>query len=500
MAIPAESFWLDPGFRGTLQQQVRRLVVDGILSGRLRAGERMPSTRALARHLGISRITVTIAYTDLVANDYLTARGRSGYFVSQHAPEPAGPLPPQRPRATSVDWQRRLARRYAADPAIARPPDWQRYPYPFIYGQVDPRLVDHQNWRQCALQALGQKDFDALTSDAYERDDPILVEYIQRHILPRRGIQARPEEILLTLGAQNALWLSAHLLLGHGRTAVVENPGYPGLMRILQSIDCRVARVDVDTDGLPPQAIPDGADAVFVTVSHQCPTNATMPVERRRELLARAARDGFVIVEDDYEFEISPVTAPAPSLKSLDGEGTVIYAGSFSKSLFPGLRLGYIVAPEAFVAEARALRALVLRHPPGHVQRTAAYFLSLGHYDAQVNRMSQAYRRRRAAMEQAIGEHGVDRVGPARFGASSAWLHAPRGVSVARLATGLREKGVLIEPGQGFFAAETEGETRRQTDCDDGGCYRLAFSSIGTQRIGEGIALIGAALDRSGLN
>ncbi|MEM6678993.1 MAG: PLP-dependent aminotransferase family protein [Pseudomonadota bacterium] len=490
MAIPVESFFLDPAFRGTLQQQVRRLVVDGILSGRLRPGERMPSTRRLAEHLGISRITVTIAYTDLVANDYLAARGRSGYFVSEAAPTPTGPLPPPRAAASHVDWSRRLARRFAAQPAITRPPDWRQYPYPFIYGQVDPRLFDHQNWRLCAVQALGQKDFEALTSDTYERDDPVLIEYILRHILPRRGIHARPEEILLTLGAQNALWLAAQLLLDGRRLAVVENPGYPGLARILAPLGCAIDAVDVDEAGLPPHAIHREADAVFVTVSHQCPTNATMPVERRRALLARAARHGFVIVEDDYEFEIAPFAGPAPSLKAMDSHGSVIYVGSFSKSLFPGLRLGYLVAPEPFIAEARALRAMVLRHPPGHVQRTAAHFLSLGHYDAQVNRLAQAYRRRRAVMEQAIAEHGLNSEGPVRFGASSAWLRAPDGVDVERLAEQLRARGVLIEPGGGFFNADPDaGRSNAPPPY-----VRLAFSSIGSQRIGEGIALVAEEL------
>ncbi|MEO1470845.1 MAG: PLP-dependent aminotransferase family protein, partial [Pseudomonadota bacterium] len=395
MAIPAEAFFLDPDFPGTLQMQIRNLVSEGILAGRFRPGERMPSSRRLATHLGLSRITVTLAYTDLVANGYLASRGRSGFFVAEDAPVPPSFTLPPRRGARSVDWQRALARRFAGPAAIQRPADWRRYPYPFIYGQADPRLFDHANWRLCALQALGQRDFDALTSDTYERDDPRLVEYILRHILPRRGIRARPEEILLTMGAQNALWLAAALLLNARRAAAIENPCYPALRDILATLRCRVEAVDVDARGLPPEALPPDLSAVFVTASHQCPTNATMPVERRRALIERAERDGFVIVEDDYEFEISPEAAPAPALKSLDESGSVVHVGSFSKSLFPGLRLGFLVAAEPFIDEARALRALMLRHPPGHGQRTAAYFLSLGHYDAQVTRMADAYRRRR---------------------------------------------------------------------------------------------------------
>ncbi|MEM0907594.1 MAG: PLP-dependent aminotransferase family protein [Pseudomonadota bacterium] len=487
MAIPAQSFFLDPAFRGTLQQQIRRMVVDGVLSGRLKPGERMPSSRTLAKHLGVSRLTVTMAYTDLVASDYLSAKGRSGYFISQSAPTPTGPLEPPKCAKSGIDWSGKFARRFGAPPAIPRPADWQRYPYPFIYGQTDPRLFDHQNWRTCALQALGRRDFDALSCDSYERDDPILIEYILRHILPRRGIYARPEEILLTLGSQNALWLSAQLLLGPQKTAVIEHPCYPGLSRILETVGCKVSAVDVDGDGLPPSDIPRGADAVFVTVSHQCPTNATMPAHRRRALLSRAEEDGFVVVEDDYELEISAEAAPAPSLKALDEKGVVVYVGSFSKSIFPGLRLGYLVAPEAFLAEARALRAVVLRHPPGHVQRTAAYFLSLGHYDAQVNRLAQAFRRRRAVLEQAIDTHGLATEAPAQFGAASAWLSTPEGVDARQLADRLRKRGVLIEPGDGFFGAAPNPDAVSRH-------YRVAFSSIGSRRISDGIAIIGEEL------
>jgi len=484
VAIPAESFFLDPAYDGTLQQQILQLVTEGILSGRLRPGERLPSSRRLAEHLGVSRITVTLAYTELVSNDYLLARGRSGYFVSANAPRPPRIAPKPHPRSDSVDWSRAIGQRYSGYTGLARPVDWRRYPFPFIYGQADARLFDHQNWRQCALKALGQRDFDAMTADYYERDDPRLIEFITRQILPRRGIAAEPAEVLLTLGAQNALWLCAQILLTQRRTAALENPCYPGLREILDQTRCKLQSIDVDEDGLPPEALNDDVDVVFTTASHHCPTNATMPVERRRVLLERAAQGGFVVVEDDYEFEMSFARSPSPALKSLDRTGAVIYIGSFSKSVFPGLRLGYMVGAETFIREARALRALVLRHPPGHIQRTLAYFLSLGHYDAQVNRMGRAYRRRRRAMDEAIGAHGLQRAGRETFGGSSFWMRAPPDVDTTDLALALRDKGVLIEPGQAFFGAGQFGKT----------FYRLAYSSIPTERIAEGIALIAAAM------
>lgn len=489
MSILAETFFLSPRVGGTLQQQIQQLVVEGVVSGQFRPGEKLPSSRRLAAHLGVSRITVTLAYAVLGAGDYLTSQGRSGYYVSKNAPKPPDFLASRRARREAVDWARVTGQRYSTQLFPSKPSDWRSYAYPFIYGQADATLFDHQNWRQCALQALGKKDFEALTTDYHERDDPMLIEYIARKILPRRGINARPPEILLTLGAQNALWLAAQVLLTPRRTAAMENPCYPGLRTILGQTSCKVVSVAVDERGLPPDALPEGVDVVFTTVSHHCPTNATMPVERRQALLARAAAQDFVVVEDDYEFEMSFLKASSPALKSLDQEGRVIYVGSFSKSLFPGVRLGYLVGSELFIREARALRAAVLRHPPGHIQRTVAYFLSLGHFDALINRMAQAFKRRRLAMDAAIREYGLSHAGPGGFGGSSFWMAAPSHVDTARLALELRRQGVLIEPGEIFFNSPTAPHNY----------YRLAYSSITTARIPEGIALIAAAIPQPGL-
>ncbi|PWJ20826.1 PLP-dependent aminotransferase family protein [Jannaschia seohaensis] len=481
MAIAAESFVLDPGHTGTLQRQLQEIVTGGILSGRFRPGDRMPSSRGLARHLGISRITVTLAYTELVANDYLTSRGRSGYFVSDSAPTPpvlpVGALPVE----DRVDWNAAMVRRFSAGPDLERPRDWRSYRYPFIYGQTDARLFDHRNWRRCALQALGARDFEATTSDSYGRDDALLVEQIVRHILPRRGIAAEPDQVLITLGAQNALWMVSRILLTQDRLAAIEHPGYPALRTILGRSGARSVALQIDAAGLPPESVPPETDVVFVTPSHHCPTSATMPVARRRELLARADRDDFLIVEDDYEFELAFAAPPAPALKSLDRSGRVIYIGSFAKSLFPGLRLGYLVASAPFIAEARALRSLLVRHVPGHLQRAAAYFLEQGHYDAQIHRMARVYRERRATAEAAIAAHGLTALGANTFGGSSFWMQS-RDVPAEILAARLRNRGVLIEPGGPFFGADDPGDR-----------YRLAYSSIAREDIPEGLRRIAEA-------
>jgi GntR family transcriptional regulator/MocR family aminotransferase len=286
------------------------------------------------------------------------------------------------------------------------------------------------------------------------------------------------------MGAQNALWITVAALLGKGRRAAVENPGYPGLRGILDTSGTEVVSVDVDADGLPPDAVPKGVDVVFTTASHQCPTNATMPLDRRLALLDAAGREGFVIVEDDYEFEMSFLKPVSPALKSLDTEGRVVYAGSFSKSVFPGMRLGYLVGPPSFIREVRALRLMMLRHPPGHIQRTVAYFLSLGHYDALINRMRAAYKRRRQVMEEAIRDNGLEVAGQGGFGGSSFWMKAPEPVDTETLAERLRSDGVLIEAGRAFFDPARAPRNY----------YRLGYSSIGPAKIPEGIARIGRAI------
>lgn len=486
MAIPVETFFLKPGAQGTLQSQIQQMIAQGILSGRFRTSEKLPSSRKLAAHLGVSRITVTLAYTELQASDYLTSRGRSGYFVSENAPDPPA-FQPQKETRDTIDWSRAIGQRFTGGEALTKPLDWAGYKYAFIYGQADPTLFDHSNWRHCALQALGQKDFRPLTADYYDQDDPELIEFIARHTLPRRGIVAKPSEILITLGAQNALWLTAQILLTQRRTAAIEDPCYPALRDILTQSRCHLRPIPVDRDGLPPEQVPASADVIFTTPSHQCPTSATMPLPRRRALLKRAAEIDALIVEDDYEFEMSFLAAPSPALKSLDDEGRVIYVGSFSKSLFPGLRLGYLVGSEPFIREARALRASVLRHPPGHIQRTAAYYLSLGHYDALIRKMGRALAERRAVMQQAIDENGLTVAGRGVHGGSSFWMQAPPGTDAATLAEALLSRDVLIEPGASFF----NGPGRPSE------FYRLAYSSIPSDRIPEGIARIAAGLARN---
>jgi GntR family transcriptional regulator/MocR family aminotransferase len=195
-----------------------------------------------------------------------------------------------------------------------------------------------------------------------------------------------------------------------------------------------------------------------------------------------------VIVEDDYEFETNYMGTPLPALKSLDEEGRVLHVGSLSKSLMPGLRLGYVVADERLIAELRALRRLMLRHPPGNNQRAAALFMANGHYDVLVRRIHRVYRERWQVMAGALAEHLPGWSQSPGFGGSSYWLTGPEGMDSEALAKRALEEGVLIEPGTPFYIDPEEGRRR----------FRLGFSSIPAERIGEGIRRLRSAVDAMG--
>ena len=467
----------------SLQTQIREALVSGILDGQLTRDEPIPSTRKMAKSLGVSRNTVVLAYQGLLDDGYLVARERSGYYVAEKALETAVPQKPQqKPRAVSsgLDWSKRLMIGPAAQANVSKPLDWQSYAYPFIYGQVDHNLFPLAEWRDCARQALGKKWLGSWTNDTWAFDDPLLVEQIRRRILPRRGIIANDNEILVTLGAQNALYILTSLLVGPKTAVAMEEPGYPDVRNIFNLKTTNVALIPVGAKGL---TLPDeinAADVVFTTPSHQFPTTVTMPLERRMELLKRAAKHNFVIIEDDYEFETNYVNEPCPALKSLDDEGRVIYVGSLSKTLFPGLRLGFLVGPKDLVAEARALRRLMVRHAPNNNQRTAALFLSLGHHDTLIRRLHRAYRTRWEIMGEALKQFMPDAARVPSFGGTSFWVKGPAQLDSDVLGRTAAAKGILIEPGRITFGAVNAPRN----------FYRLAFSSIDESKIEPGVRLL----------
>jgi len=474
----------------SLQVQIRQMIVAAIEERRLVAGARMPSSRELASCLAVARNTVVLAYRQLIDEGFLSSRERSGYFVAESPSAPhSGAARSQAPGSGSLaSWRSRLALAPSEQRNIVKRPDWLRYPYPFLYGQFDPSLFPTNDWRECARAALSVLEIQNWARDLIDGDDPELIDQLRIHVLPRAGIFAAPDEIIVTVGAQQALYMVAQLLFRGESRVGVENPGYPDARNIFAMTGATVLPLAIDGAGLVPSREAASCNYLYLTTGHQCPTTVTMPASRREGLLGLARANDAVVIEDGYDAELAAGGGSAAALKSLDTDGRVIHVGSFSKLLAPGLRLGYVIAPAPLARELRALRRLMLRHPPSNNQRAAALFLGLGHYKSHLRRVTQALGERAKALDRALERH-LPRFKRLRGGgASSYWLEGPAGLDCNLLAVEAERLGVLIEPGDIFFAGAAPPRN----------FLRLGFASISRERIENGIAALGEAARAAG--
>lgn len=473
--------YIDPDRPMNLQHQIRQRLVDGILNGSFAPGMKLPSSRKLARQLDVARNTVVAAYQQLIADGYLVSRQRSGIFVNEEILEtrvshrddtsPAA-------RAETAAWQRRVINLPAQSREPHDQPNWRQYPFPFIDGKFDASLFPLTEWREAVRLSLSVADVSDWSAGSGDADDSMLVEQIRTKILTRRGIQADSDEILVTMGTQNSLFLISQLLADRSTTIAVEEPGNFEVRALLQDQGAQIVAQAVDADGLLVDDNLTAADVVYVTPSHQVPTAVTMPIERRQALVRAAAENDFLLIEDDYECEINYTDHPLPALRSMDTEGRVIYVASFSNVLAPGIRLGFIVANRDFIRRARRLRRQVLRHPPLHNQRAAAYFLSLGHYDGLMLRLARIFHERRIALRDALNNiRGIPMEISPEVGGTTYWVRTPQDFDVGNLAREAEKHGVLIEPVQHYYADAEHAEN----------CFRMGVTSLGVEKIRPGV-------------
>jgi GntR family transcriptional regulator/MocR family aminotransferase len=474
-----------------LQARLRAQVVASILDGRLPTGAGLPSSRELARLLGLSRNTVTAVYAQLVEEAFLEARPRSGIYVAEGArplsARAAGPLAERAVAANArlPDWKVRTRRSLAALPMLAKPERWRDYPYPFVYGDFDPEMFPTEDFRECCARTLARAQMAHWTPDFETQDVPDLVEQIRLRLLPKRGVFARPQEILLTVGAQHAYHLLAEALFDENTRVGLEEPGHPHARNTFSLHRPHLLPARVDDQGVVVDELGFlGLDYVFVTPSHQSPTTVTLSLERRQALLSWAEEEDVIVIEDDYEAEHLLDSSPMPALKSLDVSGRVIYIGSLTKSLSPALRLAYIVAPQALIGELRLLRHAMVRHPSTLLQQIYALFLSMGHHESHARRVNSTTRSRLEALDRALRRHlpGFDFRLP--HGGASVWVTAPEGVDTMTLATVARRHGVLFEPGDVFHLQPPE-------PCRQ---FRMRLSSIPAHRIEQGVQALARAV------
>lgn len=401
---------LDRG-AGQVGRQLAQGLRNAIRNGDLKPGESLPSTRTLASSLGLARGTVMQAFEQLQAEGFLEARTGAGTRVAL-ALQHSLPLPsPDRPAS-------------AASAEMALPPRLQRLadvarafvpqpPIPFAVAVPTGAAAPDELWRRLGnrLRATGE---GAPSGYGDPQGLPALRQAIADHVRKARAVRCDPAQVVITSGAQQGLYVAARLLVAPGDAIWTEDPAYPALTSILAGLGMgtELLRVPVDDEGIDVDfgvRTRPGARVAFVTPSHQYPMGVPMSMARRSALLSWASQHEAWIVEDDYDSELRYAGHPFPSLQGLD-PARVLYLGTFSKILFPSLRLGYAVVPERLVQAFTGARALIDRHPPTADQHVLAAFMQGGHLEAHVRRIRAVYASRRTALIDALGRWMPDGV------------------------------------------------------------------------------------------
>ena len=455
-------------------------LIDAIDTKQIPEGVRLPSSRAIAGSLGIGRNTAIAAINALVEQGYLVARDRSGIFVASSSLTPK--IHSDGEPIEMFDWRKRLQLNDKPIKTQHRV-EVEPFAFNFKYGQFDPSTFPTNHWRQCERSASGVTEIAEWGRDAFDRDDFSLVESLRRHVLPNHGIWAEPDEILVTLGGQEGRYLVAQLLSKSGVTVGYEDPGLPDIKEILETTASHQVALPVDGDGVRLSSELKQCDVAFVMPGHHCPTTAVMSPARREALLELAKRREMILVEDTYETELLSYGRTAPSVKSIDTEGRVIHIGSLSKSVAPGLRVGFVVASPLVIQELRSIRRLVHRHPPVNIQRGLAMFIDRGYYHSYIRQVSKTSQERARIFEQAMSRLLPSAKVAHCEGAASFWIELPTGTDASLLCAEMATHSVLIESGERFFF----GEPRRNY-------LRMAVSQIPAEKIEPGIEKVARAL------
>ncbi len=371
------------------------------MSGTFRVGEKLPSTRDLANQLSISRTVVLYAYDQLLAEGFAVGRSGSGTYVSGEVNLSKSPTSSDRVQLNLSHYGRAAASAWPRVEFPRRPPRLLRYD--FAYGRSDTELFPFETWRRillrCARKApAGEFDYGPSTGNAGLR------EAICNHLRRSRAVNCEPSQVIVVNGSQQALDLIVRVLIERGQPVVIEDPSYQGTREVLRAAGARLLPVPVDGDGLRPEKLPPGARIAFVTPSHQFPTGAVLPLGRRLELLKWAKRNHAVLVEDDYNGEFRYEGQLLESLQGLDREGRVLYIGTFSRTVFSSLRIGYLIAPRELVPAFAAAKWLCDRHTPTLEQQVLAEFISAGMYERYLRRLRRKNAARRLALLESINE------------------------------------------------------------------------------------------------
>ena len=469
---------LPPRARGvTASKWLYDSIRAAILDGRLQSGARLPATRDLAHRYGLARGTIVSAFDQLKAEGYLDARVGSGTRVAAELPDrllEAGRGTHSRgsgvARARPIrlsEYGRRVRGLGPADPPRVRA---------FRTNLPALDLFPMALWTQMAGRRYRRASTEFLRGCG-PLGHPPLQRAVAHYLGASRGVACEPEQVVIVSGVQEALDLAARLLLDPGDTVAVEDPGYTGAVRVFESYGVRIAPVPLDAEGITLGPALNGARLVYVTPAHQFPLCMTMSLPRRLALLEWARGSGALIFEDDYDSEYRYAGRPMPALQGLAREAQVLFAGSFSKVLFPSLRLGYLVVPPGLVDAVAAARSITTRHAPLPDQAVLADFIEAGHFGRHVRRMRGIYAERLGVLLDAARKELGGRLEVSSIEAglqTAAWL--PAGTNAESVARTAAERQVEVTP--------ISRHARRRLERDG---LILGFASVDEQEIRRGV-------------
>ena len=444
-----------------------------ILAGELPPGTRLPATRDLARASGVARVTVVQAYQQLEAEGFIEGRVGAGTFVTAGPTAPPADDRPPLFRPQLTEWGRRAVEVGHA----ARSVEGARPEIDFGLGRSFAELFPYGVWRRLLARYLSTDDAMLSRYGSPAGFFPLrqaVADYLRR----ARGVRCAAEQVVIVSGAQQALDILARLVLNPGDEVVVETPGYRDAFTLFQLHGARLVGLPVDDHGLPVDRIPADCRArlAFVTPTHQFPKGGTMPLARRLALLGWARERGALVVEDDYDGDLRYEGHSLAALQGVDTDGRVIYLGTFSKVLFPALRLGYLVLPPPLVTPFVRAKDLVDRGAPTLTQAAVADFLAEGHFERHLRHLRRLYGERRAALVAALDERLGGRI---KVSAVAAGLHVmlflePH-VNEARLVAAAAEHGVRVNPGASYHLERPAPPS-----------ILLGFSGLNADEIAEG--------------
>ncbi len=470
---------LDHKSQQPLHRQIYREWRNGILAGRFRPGDRVPSTRELSASLGVSRSTVSAAWEQLIAEGYFETAHGSGTFVCRELPDALLTARTGPGVETPAGFRLKLSRYGSGlNQNFPRPPKIPGV-ISFAPGMPDREHFPFALWRRLVARHLRHANPAVFEYAESPAGHPALRREIAAYLARLRAVRCAPEQIIIVNGSQQALDFCARLLIEPGDEVAFENPGYHGANRIFTAQGGRLMPVPIDSDGIAIREYRGKARLAYVTPSHQYPTGVSMCLARRLELIQWAQARGAALIEDDYSSEYRYSGSPLPSLQGLAGTVPVIYIGTFSKVMFPGLRIGYIVAPPALAERFARAKWLADRQTAVLEQCALTDFIREGHLDRHIRRMRRLYGLRREALLDALQRHFG---GDAAVSGDAAGMHSLVRFPDERILSRAAQNKVHLVSAEAYYLSGAPGRESL-----------MGFSAIGERAIREGVRRLAQA-------